>query len=90
MKLEGDRIIGARLPGWKLLVTGGGRKTLHRLDGGRRVDERRNHLRRRPEIARVLEDYIDEVKTSEVAPESGMTSEEEAHVERHLRDLGYL
>jgi arylsulfatase A-like enzyme len=90
VKLEGDRIIGARLPQWKLLVTGGGRKTLHRLDGPGRANERRNHLRRQPEIARVLEDYIAKVKISEVALESGMTSEEEAHVEQHLRDLGYL
>jgi arylsulfatase A-like enzyme len=90
VKLEGDRIVGARVPHWKLLVSGGGRKTLHRLDGAEPPNERRNHLRRRPEIGRVLQKYIDAVSASEVVAESGMTSEEEANVEQHLRDLGYL
>ena len=90
VKLGGDRIVGARLPNWKLLVTGGGRKSLYRLDGRRGPNERRNHLRRRPEVARELESFIREVNASEIVAESGMTSEEEANVEQHLRDLGYL
>lgn len=90
VKLEGDRIVGARLPHWKLLVSGGGRKTLYRLNGTKSPNERRNHLRRQPEIGRALHEYIDAVTASEIAAESGMTSEEEANVEQHLRDLGYL
>jgi arylsulfatase A-like enzyme len=90
VKLEGDRIVGARVPHWKLLVSGGGRKSLHRLDGVKKPNERRNHLRRRPDIGRALESYIRQVNASEIVAESGMTSEEEANVEQHLRDLGYL
>jgi hypothetical protein len=41
-------------------------------------------------VARRLEGFIEEVASSERVGESGMSSEEEAIVEQHLKDLGYL
>ena len=92
VKLEGRRIVGARTPDWKLLRTGTGRPSLYRLDGGEAPDERHNLYSRYPEVAHKLEAYIEQIATSadDVVPESGMTGEEEAIVEQHLRDLGYL
>lgn len=89
VKLEGKRIVGARRPDWKLLVPGGGRPALFRLNGGTEPDEKHNLYSRHPEVARELERYIEEVTSSTVAS-SGMSQEEEAVVEKHLRDLGYL
>lgn len=92
VKLEGRRITGARTPDWKLLQAGGGRPALYKLDGGQPPDEKRNLYNRFPEVAQQLEAYIARIGTSEVEREegSGMTGEEEAIVEQHLRDLGYL
>jgi arylsulfatase A-like enzyme len=90
VKLGGSRIMGARVPQWKLIKPPAARPVLHRLDGAAGPDERHNVLRSNPEVAGRLEDYIEEVNSVEVAPESGMTSQEEAVVEQHLRDLGYL
>ncbi|MBA2726201.1 MAG: hypothetical protein H0U53_09445, partial [Actinobacteria bacterium] len=90
VKLEGNRIEGARLPDWKLLRTGTGRPSLYRLDGGGPPDEKHNVASRHPEVARSLEAFLEKVKRSEVVAESGMTDAEEAIVEQHLRDLGYL
>ena len=90
VKLEGNRIAGARTPDWKLLVPGGGRPALYKLNGGSPPDEKHNLYRRYPEVARQLEDFVARVATNEVVAESGMTSEEEEVVEQHLRDLGYL
>ena len=90
VKLEGNRIEGARLPDWKLLRTGGGRPVLYRLDGASGPDEKHNVLPRFPEVARRLEEYLEKVRASEVVGDSGMTDDEEAVVEQHLRDLGYL
>lgn len=90
VKLEGNRIAGARTPDWKLLKAGANRPSLYKLNGGTPPDEKRNLYRRFPEIARRLEAFIDTVAASEVVAESGMTNEEEAVVEQHLRDLGYL
>jgi arylsulfatase A-like enzyme len=90
VKLEGKRIVGARRPDWKLLKAGGGRPALYRLNGGDGTpDERHNLYSRHPEVARELEKYIQEVSSSTVTS-SGMSQEEEATVEKHLRDLGYL
>ena len=95
VKLEGKRIVGARRPDWKLLVPGGGRPALFRLNGGTGPggaglpDEKHNLYSRHPEVARELEKYIEEVASSTVAS-SGMSQEEEATVEKHLKDLGYL
>jgi arylsulfatase A-like enzyme len=90
VKLEGKRIVGARRPDWKLLKAGGGRPALYRLDGGTGTpDEKHNLYSRHPEVARELERYIDEVTSSTVAS-SGMSQAEEATVEKHLKDLGYL
>jgi arylsulfatase A-like enzyme len=90
VKLEGNRIEGARTPDWKLLRPGGGRSELYKLNGGGPPDEKHNVARRYPEIARQLETFLEDVASTEVVAESGMTNEEEAVVEQHLRDLGYL
>ncbi|MDQ3661798.1 MAG: sulfatase [Actinomycetota bacterium] len=90
VKLGGDRIVGARTPEWKLLKAPGGKKTLHRLNPGGAPDERHNHVRDEPTVVRELLDYIVRVESEGVVAESGMTSDEEATVEQHLRDLGYL
>jgi hypothetical protein len=91
VKLEGNRIAAARTPDWKLLKPGGGKPALYKLNGGAPPDEKRNLYRRYPEIARNLESFIDRVAAAEVTSEgSGMTEDEEAVVEQHLRDLGYL
>ena len=90
VKLEGRRIVGVRTPDWKLLKPGGGKPALYRLDGDGSASEKRNLYRRYPEVARRLEGFIEKIASSEAAGESGMTSEEEAIVEKHLKDLGYL
>jgi arylsulfatase A-like enzyme len=90
VKLEGNRIEGARTPDWKLLRPGGGRPALFKLNGGGPPDEKHNVARRYPEIAKQLESFVEKVAATEVVAESGMTGEEEAVVEQHLRDLGYL
>jgi arylsulfatase A-like enzyme len=90
VKLEGNRIEGARTADWKLLRPGGGRAELYKLNGGGPPDEKHNVARRYPEIARQLESFLEDVASTEVVAESGMTNEEEAVVEQHLRDLGYL
>lgn len=90
VKLEGKRIVGARRPDWKLLKPGSGRPALLRLNGGTGgPDEKHNLYSRHPEVARELERYIEEVTSSTVSS-SGMSQEEEATVEKHLKDLGYL
>jgi arylsulfatase A-like enzyme len=91
VKLEGRSIVGARTPDWKLLIPGGGRPSLYKLDGGDPPDEKHNLYSRYPEVAGRLQSYIGKVnatRTEEAG--SGMSSEEEAIVEQHLRDLGYL
>jgi arylsulfatase A-like enzyme len=90
VKLEGDRIVGARTPNWKLLQRGHDRPRLYRLDGDRGPDERRNLYRRYPEVAGRLEAFVESVNATKTVAASGMTDAEEASVEQHLRDLGYL
>ena len=90
VKLEGNRILGARTPDWKLLKKGTAKPTLYKLNGDRPPDEKRNLYRRYPEVARRLEAFLEKVSSTDVVAESGMTSEEEEVVEQHLRDLGYL
>jgi arylsulfatase A-like enzyme len=90
VKLGGDRIVGARTPEWKLLKAPGGKRTLHRLNPGGKPDERHNYARKEPTVTRKLDEYIVRVESTDAVAESGMTSEEEATVEQHLRDLGYL
>ncbi|MFN2489864.1 MAG: sulfatase [Actinomycetota bacterium] len=90
VKLEGDRIAGARTSEWKLLEPGNGRPTLLHLDGSAGPDEKHNVIRKHPEIAARLESFIEGVLASESVAASGMTKEEEAVVQQHLRDLGYL
>ena len=92
VKLEGRRIVGARTPDWKLLRSGTARPSLFKLNGGQPPDEKHNVYNRYPEVAQTLEAYIQRITATgeNVVPESGMTGEEEAIVEQHLRDLGYL
>ncbi len=90
IKLEGRRIVGVRTPDWKLLKPGNGKPALYRLDGDGSSSEKRNLYRRYPEVARRLESFIERISSSGAVPESGMSSEEEAIVEKHLKDLGYL
>jgi arylsulfatase A-like enzyme len=87
VKLEGNRIQGVRTPDWKLLRYGNGRPVLYDLKGN---GERRNLYRRYPEVARRLELFMDAVAAASTETGSGMTAEEEATVEQHLKDLGYL
>lgn len=92
VKLEGKRITGARTPDWKLLQAGGGRPALYKLNGGQPPDEKHNLFNRYPEVAQKLQAFIDQIQAGGIEPDpgSGMTGEEEAIVEQHLRDLGYL
>lgn len=92
VKLEGRRITGARTEDWKLLQAGGGKPALYKLDGGQPPDEKHNLYNRYPEVAQKLQAYVDHIAAGGVEQEegSGMTGEEEAIVEQHLRDLGYL
>jgi arylsulfatase A-like enzyme len=90
VKLEGDRIVGVRTPDWKLLRRGDERPSLFRLDGERGPDERRNLASRHPEVVGRLEHVITSVNATQSVPGSGMTEAEEASVEQHLKDLGYL
>ncbi len=90
VKLEGDRIMGARTPDWKLLKRGSARSQLFRLDGGMPPDERRNLAPRYPEVARSLEAFIEKVGSTEADAGSPLSEEEEHIVEQHLKDLGYL
>jgi arylsulfatase A-like enzyme len=91
VKLGGDRLTGARTPDFKLIRSSAGRAVLYRLNGGGSgPDEKHDQYRRYPEVAHQLEHFIDETARAETDAESGMTSAEEAIVEQHLRDLGYL
>jgi arylsulfatase A-like enzyme len=91
VKLGGGRVVGARVPDWKLVRSASGRTSLFKLNGGTAApDEKRNLYRAYPEVGRRLETFIEEIDTGEGVAESGMTSDEEELVEQHLRDLGYL
>ncbi|MBA3430853.1 MAG: sulfatase-like hydrolase/transferase [Actinobacteria bacterium] len=91
VKLEGRHIVGARTPRWKLLQPEGSKPTLYKLDGGAPPDEKHDRFEEHPEVAAELGSFIARVHASEAGPRSsGMTDAEEAVVEQHLRDLGYL
>ncbi len=90
VKLEGNRISGARTQDFKLLRRGDQKPALYKLNGGEGPNEKRNVISRYPEVGRSLEDFVDRVLKTEVVADSGMTEDEEATVEQHLRDLGYL
>ena len=92
VKLEGRRITGARIPDWKLLRTGDRTPSLYKLNGSSAPDEKHNVYSRFPEVAASLEGYIASIEAGGAEHEagSGMSQEEEAIVEQHLRDLGYL
>ena len=90
VKLGGEHIVGARTPGWKLLKPSAGPPALYRLDGPKGPDEKHHVLGAHPGPAGELESFIEQIAASEVASTSGMTDAEEAVVEQHLRDLGYL
>lgn len=93
VKLGVERIAGARTPDWKLIRPPNGKSSLYRLGGRLGPDEKRNVYSRHPEAARRLEVFIEQVTAQALeadVAESGMTSEEEAVLEQHLRELGYL
>ena len=90
VKLEGNRIAGVRTPDWKLLKPGAGKPALYRLDGGTAPDEKHNLIRTHPEVASRLEIFLEELESTAVQSDSAFTKEEEALVEQHLSDLGYL
>ncbi|MEA2434586.1 MAG: hypothetical protein QOG54_2043 [Actinomycetota bacterium] len=91
VKLEGDRIMGARNSEWKLLKSRKTKPALYKLNGGSLPNEKRNLYGRYREVARPLEAYLDKVEASTVASEdSPLSEEDEATIEQHLRDLGYL
>lgn len=90
VKLEGNRIVGARTPEFKFLRHPNGKRSLYSLDGAAGPDEKHNVFDRYPEVGRSLEAFVERINATEVVAESGMTTEEEAVVEQHLKDLGYL
>lgn len=90
VKLAGDRVVGARTPRWKLLERKDGKPVLYRLDGDSGPDEKHDVARAHPGVRTELAGFIARVAAAESVAGSGMTNEEEAVVEQHLRDLGYL
>jgi arylsulfatase A-like enzyme len=90
VKLEGDRITGIRTPDWKLLKRGSARPALYKLTGEDASPDKRNFYARYPEVAHSLEEKMQRIAATGAVDVSGMTTEEEAIVEQHLRDLGYL
>lgn len=90
IKLEGDRITGIRTSDWKLLKPGSARPALYKLTGEDASPDKRNLYARYPEIAQSLEEKMQSIAMTEAVDASGMTTEEEAIVEQHLKDLGYL
>jgi arylsulfatase A-like enzyme len=91
VKLEGDRIMGARNSEWKLLKSRKTKPALYKLNGGNPPNEKRNLYGRYREVARPLEAYLEKVEASTVvSDDSPLSEEDEATIEQHLRDLGYL
>ena len=91
VKLEGNRIAGARTADWKLLRAGAGKPALYKLNGGGVPNEKRNVYTRYPEVAQPLESFLAKVEASTVTNEDApLSQEDEATIEQHLRDLGYL
>lgn len=79
-------LAGVRDPEWKLARSGQDDPRLFRLEPG---GKERELTRLFPDIAKTMEADLRRL-SSEALTESGMTSDEEAVIEQHLRDLGYL
>jgi arylsulfatase A-like enzyme len=90
VKLEGDRIAAVRTPEWKLVVPGGRRPALYRLDDGGSPNERRNVYAQNRGVAARLEEVMGRVEAAPSVTDAGMSRADEEVVEQHLRDLGYL
>lgn len=92
VKLEGDRITAVRTPDWKLMRFKGGKHkdALFRLNSGSAPDEKHNVLTRHPEVASMLAVYMERVLATESEADSPLSESDEAVIEQHLRDLGYL
>ncbi len=93
VKLEGRRIRGVRTPDWKLLKEGEhGSPRLYRLNGSMPPDEKHDVSSKHPEITSHLDSVLEDISSAaaSVPTDSGMTEEQEALVEQHLKDLGYL
>jgi arylsulfatase A-like enzyme len=82
-----EPIICLRTSEWKL-VRELGKEALYRV-AGPRTDERRDLSAEYPAVAERMRRQLDELTRARVSS-SGMTEDEEAVVESHLRDLGYL
>lgn len=91
VKLGGNRIVGARVQDWKLIQPPKAGPALYRVEG-ERPDEKRNLYARNPEVAHELESYIAKVQATEreTSDDTPFTADEEATIEQHLKDLGYL
>lgn len=87
----GHLISGVRTPAWKLLVDWRRTPRLYALDGVR-PDERHDLAGRHPDVVRELQAYMEAALAGgdAAATAEPLTEEEEAVVERHLKDLGYL
>ncbi|HEX2240735.1 MAG TPA: sulfatase [Actinomycetota bacterium] len=91
VKLEGRRIRGVRTPDWKLLKEGEhGAPRLYRLNGSMPPDEKHDVSSKHPEITSHLDSVLENISSAPATTDSGMTEEQEALVEQHLKDLGYL
>jgi arylsulfatase A-like enzyme len=87
VRSEDEPIVCLRTSEWKL-VRELGREALYRVTGPA-PDERRDLAGEHPDVAESLRRRLDQLTSARVTG-SGMTDEEEAVVESHLRDLGYL
>jgi uncharacterized sulfatase len=93
---EGSGTIAVRKGGYKLLRMRGGELRLHHVagvyrgDGTSRADDGPNLISSEPAIADDLKAEMDRVLESRSDVGSGMSEDEEAEVEKHLRSLGYL
>ncbi|HEX2296667.1 MAG TPA: sulfatase [Actinomycetota bacterium] len=83
VRSDDDPIVCLRTSEWKL-VRELGRESLYRVP-----DETRDLSAEHPAVAETLRGRLDELTSTRVTG-SGMTEDEEAVVESHLRDLGYL
>jgi hypothetical protein len=72
------------------LKRGSARPALYKLTGEDASPDKRNFYSRYPEVAHSLEEKMQRIAATGAVDVSGMTTEEEAVVEQHLRDLGYL
>ena len=90
VQLEEKRLVGARRPPWKYVRRPNGNAALYNVAEGN-GSQGKDVSRRFPEVVKELASFVDEIAAATV-PTGGadLSQEEEAIVEKHLRDLGYL